>query len=90
MVVVVVALCHKFILCCYYICSKFQEHSIWVTFSGMRVITSLMKVQNLQAWEEHGPYGNSICFIVFFFHFRYEQWGKNILCLGKHVTKKIT
>jgi hypothetical protein len=49
--VVLVALCHKFMLCCYYIGSKFQEHSTWVTFSGMPVITSLMKVQNLQAGE---------------------------------------
>jgi len=68
--VILVALCHKFMLYCYYIGSKFQERSIWVTFSGMTVITSLMKVQNLQAEEEHGPCGNSIWFIIFFFNLR--------------------
>lgn len=73
---VLVALCHKFMLCCYYIGSKFQEHSTWVAFSGMTVITSSTKVQNLQAGEEYGPSGNSICFIIFFFNFRKEHWKK--------------
>jgi len=71
--VVLVALCRKFVPCCYYISSKFQEHSTCVTFSGMTVITSLIKVQNLQAGEQYGPCGNSICFIIFFFHFRKEH-----------------
>jgi hypothetical protein len=74
--VVLVALCHKFMLCCYYIGSKFQEHSTWETFSGMAVISSSMKVQNLQVGEEHGPCGNSIRFIIFFYHFRKEHWEK--------------
>lgn len=56
--------------------SKIQKHSTWVTFSGMTVITSSMKVQNLQAGEEYGPCGNSICFIIFFFNFRKEHWKK--------------
>jgi hypothetical protein len=81
--VVLVALCHKFVLYCYYTGSKFQERSTWVTFSGMTIITSLMKVQNLQAREEHGPCDNSICFIIFFFHFRKEHWKrKNFLIFG--------
>jgi hypothetical protein len=40
-------------------------------------VTILMKVQNLQAGEEHGPCCNSICFIIFFSHFSKEHWAKN-------------
>ena len=81
---VLVALCHTFMLCCYYIGSKYQEHSTWVTVSGMTVTTSSTKVQNLRAGEEYGPCGNNICFIIFFFHFRKEHWKeRNILIFGQ-------